>query len=477
MGMSGRALRNAVRALVVAGCAAGGLTATQMAGAAATQTPPGTYAYVADWGGNAVTAINTATNSVTATIGVGSHPLAVAVSSDGKRVYVTNTFSNNVSVIDATTDTVAATVPVGTDPQAVALTPDGTRAFVANNGGGTVSVLSTATNTVTATIGVGSNPEGIAISPDGTRAYVSNSGGGSVSVINTGTDTVTNTVSVGAIPLGVVVDGTHVWVADAGDGTVSVIDTSNNSVTKIPAGSSPYGIAAASDGSTIYITDRAANVMKTIATGTQTITGSVATGTTPQQIALTPDGAHAYIPDFGSNDVSVINVATQSAGTPIAVGSSPIGVAIGTIQQAPTTLTAGNGHLSLLPLGVTGLNATLTSNGTPVAGQTIAFTADDGTPLCQAVTDANGHASCNAVPPILTTVGVLLGGYQASFAGNIYLKSSSAHGSLELLLFAAFEAPWSLLTGPGPDYQGPSGLTNPATWCWDALLGTWIHPG
>jgi hypothetical protein len=129
----------------------------------------------------------------------------------------------------------------------------------------------------------------------------------------------------------------------------------------------------------------------------------------------------------------VINLAAQSAGAPIVVGNGPLGVAIGTIAQDPTTLTAGTGHLSLLPLGATGLNATLTSNGTPLAGQTIVFTADDGTRLCQAVTNASGHAACNAVPPILTTVAVLLGGYEATFAGSIYYKPSSAHGSLALL--------------------------------------------
>jgi YVTN family beta-propeller protein len=228
-------------------------------------------------------------------------------------------------------------------------------------------------------------------------------------------------------------DGAHVWVADAGDGTMSVIATSDNSVATISAGGSPYGVAVSGDGKTIYVTDRASNLMRLISAATNTVSASIATGRTPQQIALTPDGAHAYVANLDDGTVSVIDVAAQSAGTPIVVGNGPLGVAIGTISPDPTTLTAGAAHLSLLPLGVTGLNATLSSNGTPLAGQTIVFTANDGTPLCRAVTNASGHATCNAVPPILATVTVLLGGYQATFAGSVYYKPSAAHGSFQLL--------------------------------------------
>jgi YVTN family beta-propeller protein len=103
------ALLSGLRPLVLAACAAAGLAGIQGGSAAAAPTtPPGTYAYVTDLNGGDVKVINTATNAVTATIGVGSGPIGVAVSADGKRVYVTNSLSNTISVIDATTETVAA---------------------------------------------------------------------------------------------------------------------------------------------------------------------------------------------------------------------------------------------------------------------------------------------------------------------------------------------------------------------------------
>src|SRR5207245_1035403 len=56
-----------------------------------------------------------------------------------------------VSVIDTATNTVVATIPVGLDPFGVAITPDGTRAYVTINGDNTVSVFDTTSNTVAAT--------------------------------------------------------------------------------------------------------------------------------------------------------------------------------------------------------------------------------------------------------------------------------------------------------------------------------------
>ncbi len=91
--------------------------------------------------------------------------------------YVTNQVSNSVSVIDTATNTVVATITAGSSPIGVAITPDGARAYVANQIAGTVSVINTVSNTVVATITLGGSPFGVAITPDGTRAYVANSFG------------------------------------------------------------------------------------------------------------------------------------------------------------------------------------------------------------------------------------------------------------------------------------------------------------
>ena len=90
----------------------------------------------------------------------------------GPYAYITNEYENTVSVIDTATNTVIATVNVGSTPNGIAVSPDGTKVYVTNFHSVTVSVIDTATDTVTSTVDVGSAPRGVAANPDGTKVYV-----------------------------------------------------------------------------------------------------------------------------------------------------------------------------------------------------------------------------------------------------------------------------------------------------------------
>jgi YVTN family beta-propeller protein len=78
---------------------------------------------------------------------------------------LTNGGLNTVAVIDTATNTESATIKVGSDPVGVAVTPDEKYAHVTNHGSGNVSVIDTATNKVGASVAVGTKPFGLAISP------------------------------------------------------------------------------------------------------------------------------------------------------------------------------------------------------------------------------------------------------------------------------------------------------------------------
>jgi YVTN family beta-propeller protein len=61
------------------------------------------------------------------------------------RQYVTN--GNSVSVIDSTTNTVVASIPVGTGPEGIAFNPNNGDMYVANEGSFNVSVIAPLTAT------------------------------------------------------------------------------------------------------------------------------------------------------------------------------------------------------------------------------------------------------------------------------------------------------------------------------------------
>ena len=72
-----------------------------------------------------MTVIDTATNSVTSNVAVGSQPEGIAITPDGKTAYVANSGANTVTPIDVAPGKADTPIVVGSTPTAIALTPSG----------------------------------------------------------------------------------------------------------------------------------------------------------------------------------------------------------------------------------------------------------------------------------------------------------------------------------------------------------------
>ena len=139
--------------------------------------------YLANSGGSNVTVLDGKT-SATTLLHTGDIPCALAVDSSTGRVYAANYASNSVTVIDGASNSVVATVSVGTRPQAVAVDSATHRVYVANTHDNTVTVIDGITNSVVATIKVGNEPYAIAVDSATTMAFVANMAGPSPTVID-----------------------------------------------------------------------------------------------------------------------------------------------------------------------------------------------------------------------------------------------------------------------------------------------------
>ncbi len=299
------------------------------------------FAYITNQDDDNVSVIDVATDTVIATIPVGIGPYGVAVTPDGTQVYVENsgnhfdawgTGTSSVSVINTASNTVTATVTVGNSTYggSVAVTPDSTKAYVANSSDGTVSVILTATNTIAATVQVDDWPYAVAVTPDGSRVYVARLWGNIVSVIDTATDTVTATVQMGERADGVAVlpVGTDVYVANEDTDTVSVIDTATNNVTtSIAVGHFPVCLAASPDSAKVYVANALGASISVIDTATKTVTATVPIPSTTQYgpfgIDVTPDGTRVYVAVLSNDAVSVIDTATNTVIDAVPVGTFP----------------------------------------------------------------------------------------------------------------------------------------------------------
>jgi YVTN family beta-propeller protein len=268
---------------------------------------------------------NTGTTAISATI------TATPVSAGSGFAYIANSTNNTVSVINVSTNTIAATIPVGSAPWGVAASPDGSRVYVANSGTpGSVSVINTATNQVIATIATGFTAYDLCVSPDGSKLYVAsyNTGNG-IYVYNTATNTYFNNYYVGTNIYGITTspDGSKLY-ANSANFLYVISTTGASSTVGIPIGTNPIGVIASADGTKVYVANANSNTVSIINVATNTVIASVVTGSSPYNLALSPDGKNLYVTNNTSNNVSVINTATNLVTATIAVGNAPSGISL-----------------------------------------------------------------------------------------------------------------------------------------------------
>lgn len=320
------------------------------------------FAYVTNFNGNSVSAVDLATGAVVgAPINSPGNPFGIAVSPDAKRAYVTSMTLNSLSVIDTTTNTVSgAPIAVGGAAKDVAVTPDGARAYVTLAGATTVAVVDTTTRTLLPTVNLnGVIPNAIAIAPDGKRAFVA--GLSVAQVIDTTSNLVTATLnpmpgaSANMNAVAVSPDSKRVYLASTilGDfgstnsSTLSVVDATTNAlIANIPligpANSRTDSVAISPDGKSAYVTDGKTGLVWVVDTATNTLTTTIATSalTTPsgaEDIAFSSDGKRAFTVQPDANAVAVIDTATKTLAPPIAVGALPKGIAIAPVVAPATT--------------------------------------------------------------------------------------------------------------------------------------------
>jgi YVTN family beta-propeller protein len=330
------------------------LLATLTAGTASAAVTAAPLAYVCNAGDGTLSVINVATRQVEGTIQVGIGPAGVAVNSDGSLVYAANSGSNTVSVIDTATRQVVATVPVGGGPTGVLVADrpgGGGCIYATNSGDGTVSVIHPVQNQVVATIPVGPIPLGLAATPDGNRVYVATFGNNRVVMLDTNPQSPTNMTVVASIHVGngpvglafgeVVSDrpgGGCIYAINSLDGTVSDINVQTNQVSRtlFVGGrfSFPLGLAAAVNGTRLYVATFAFNRVIVLDTTSGQILGVIQVGAGPVGVGLVgvvlaadrPGGGCIYATNSGDNTVSDISLTNQVLAT-IPVGRTPVAVA------------------------------------------------------------------------------------------------------------------------------------------------------
>ncbi len=285
--------------------------------------------------------IDTETNQIVAgPISIGSGTIGVAATLNSEKVYTTNFTNNTVSAINTATNEVVASIYVNPQPYAAAITPDGF-AYVSEASSQNVTVINTNTNTILGSpILLSGQGSGIAITPDGLYAYVVTSPN-LVTVIDTTTKMVVASIMLpsSAAYLAITPDGQYVYVPCQNSDAVVVIETNMYSIVdSIPIDNGPTVIAITPNGLYAYVGNY--ETVSVIDLMTNMVVGDPIPVGETSSIAITMDGKYAYLPNR-NNTITVINTSTNLVESSVAFpgfGTSIVMVDGQAIIAPPTNL-------------------------------------------------------------------------------------------------------------------------------------------
>jgi len=295
--------------------------------------------YVANAGNGTVSAISATTNSVTNTVSVGGSPVAMAEMPNALKLYVVT--ANPSSVLSVNPVNLTANAPIAPSPGPSWINPvwvvaraDNQRVYVLDEGAGSVSAIDTFSDAVVGTpasVGVGANF--MAYDPNLDRIYVTNPTTSTVTALDASTDTlpatplaVANPVSVATLPP----YGSRFYVASARlagtapnqtvTATVTVFNAANlSAMTTIPLNSvqhvsgcptqtwSELSMAAAADGSRVYVGNCDAGNTAVIQTSNNTVLLRMEAPTSaipPAHIQITSASQKGSYTTYGYNPIS-----------------------------------------------------------------------------------------------------------------------------------------------------------------------------
>lgn len=296
--------------------------------------------------------------------GVGSYPVSMAMSHDGRYAVVSNCgFRQFLTVINTRTGEVVDRVPFNKEGQGLyyglCFGPDGTL-FVSNGGLDTVTRFALESGKLR---NLGNDlavkkPDktksarqlaGLALNSDGTRLLAvenetnaETSFKGSLAVVDTVSGQTIRRVSVGGYPMAVaaITKGASkdkkAFVSSERDGTVSVVDWQTGKVKKtLKIGAKAFELLLSQDQTELYAASWGSDTLSIIDTETDKVTATILlrpaesrglSGTTPLGLALSPNGKTLYAAMADMNAVAVVDLEDKEVEGYIPTGWYPTSV-------------------------------------------------------------------------------------------------------------------------------------------------------
>ncbi|TPG52620.1 YncE family protein [Sphingomonas glacialis] len=356
-------------------------------------SPDGTTLAVVSVGSNAVTFIDTATNTVRHTTYVGRSPHEAFYTPDGLEIWVTIRGEDYVAILDAKSFTEKARVKTAGGPGMATFSPDGKYAYVCSSFNPVLTVYDVASRQVAGTV-VQPSPfcPNIAASPDGRQVWFTLKDTGKTVVFSAvppfailkvlETGPITNHVNFARTPRGL-----FAYVTVGGLNEVKVFRTDDFSeVTTIAVGKLPHGVWPSGNGSRIYVGLENDDALAVINTANNEAIGRIPIGQAPQAIAYVPNAVRR-----GAGTANLVPLAVAGNATHLALAG------LGTREAKSSISLFDQGMIQILQGAMTGLKP-----GRPYVLALARSASGAGAlqPLARFTANPAGSAIVNATGPI-----------------------------------------------------------------------------
>jgi YVTN family beta-propeller protein len=394
---------DAVRARLVAGTVGGiGIQVMPPPPPTPTATPGPDLAievaYVANFGANTVSVIDTQRGEVITEIPVGKGPFDIALTPGGDTAYISLAEDDAVEVIDTATSAVIDTLPVDADPRGIALTPNGDHLLVVSQDAGTLKVIDRASG----------SSESVPLNADGAfdvvarggRAYVTRTSGG-ISVVDLSNPSNPTLVAPIALPedgaygaYGLIASedgrylfGTQVPAVGSGPGALFVVDAMTGEfVATLTVDSRPGAVALRPPGSEVYVANTASNTISIVDVAKlieEPASALLQTLTLPREaigpsaIAFTSDGSRAFVTNRTTGNTAIVDARQRSVERFVALVAvaAPEAIVIGRVPLKATATPTPTSTRTATQTASATATATVTDTWTPIPTPSETFTA------------------------------------------------------------------------------------------------------
>ncbi len=271
--------------------------------------------------------------AVTKSIAVPQHPHGIAFSADGRWLYLVSTAGQALTIIDTSTESVTKSFPLTDSPIGIALLPGGTHVAISHFDADRISRVNLSNGKIDRTITVGVKPSLLVRTAAGNRAFVSCEGANKVFEIDLDRFAVVRSFDTGPRPFppDITSDGRRLFVPDYDSGEVTVIDLKEGrTVATVKVGSKPSGGIVMPYDEDYAVVNRGSNTISFIDLTVNEARPGFADGLDkePFSMVTTRSGRWGFVNNTASSNVSVIDLDRYAPAGKVTVGSQPIVMAV-----------------------------------------------------------------------------------------------------------------------------------------------------